>query len=71
MIIILKEFNNGLFDCIEADSDSNKKLKEKSTGFIYNNPVIIPKDRLNDFEETEIEKDKAPEEQKEIKQEEE
>lgn len=57
MIEIKREFNNGLFDCCEI-YDLNFKILEKSNNFLWNtnedNPICIPKSRIEDYEESNI-----------------
>lgn len=52
MLITIKEFNNGIEDCLIIDSNNNKKVLEKTNGVLYNNEVCIVKRRLNDYEES-------------------
>lgn len=55
MINIKKEFNNGLFDCLEIYSDTYKIL-EKTNNHLWNatyeNPITIAKHRISDYIES-------------------
>ena len=65
MYLIKREFNNGVFDCLEIYHDTNKIL-ETTNNILWNateeNPICIAKSRMNDYvvsdvlldEETEI-----------------
>lgn len=52
MYNIKREFNNGLFDCLEIYHDTNKIL-EKTNNVLWNatevNPICIAKSRANDY----------------------
>lgn len=70
MYLIKREFNNGVFDCLEIYHDTNKIL-ETTNNTLWNateeNPICIAKSRMNDYilsdeildeEETEIVEEK-------------
>ena len=57
MIVIKKEFNNGIEDCVVIDSDNNKKILETTNGIEWNNEIFIVKRRLGDYIESENDKD--------------
>lgn len=52
MIQIKREFNNGVFDCLEI-YDNDFKILETTNNQLWNtneeNPITIKKDRLNDY----------------------
>lgn len=52
MYKIKREFNNGLFDCLEIYHDTNNIL-EKTNKVLWNateeNPICIAKSRANDY----------------------
>lgn len=52
MIQIKREFNNGVFDCLEI-YDNEFKILETTNNQLWNtneeNPVTIKKDRYNDY----------------------
>lgn len=52
MIQIKREFNNGVFDCLEI-YDNDFKILETTNNQLWNtneeNPVTIKKDRYNDY----------------------
>lgn len=47
-----REFNNGIFECLEIYHDTNKIL-EKTNNVLWNateeNPICISKSRANDY----------------------
>jgi len=52
MIQIKREFNNGVFDCLEIYDNEFKILETTNNQFWNtdeNHPIIIKKDRLNDY----------------------
>ena len=57
MIVIKKEFNNGIEDCVLIDSDNNKKILETTNGIEWNNEIFIVKRRLGDYVESENDKE--------------
>ena len=57
MIVIKKEFNNGIEDCVLIDSDNNKKILETTNGIEWNNEIFIVKRRLSDYVESENDKE--------------
>lgn len=52
MYIIKREFNNGIFDCLEIYHDTHKIL-ETTNDILWNateeNPICIAKSRANDY----------------------
>lgn len=52
MIQIKREFNNGVFDCLEI-YDNDFKILETTNNQLWNtneeNPITIKKDRYNDY----------------------
>lgn len=52
MYLIKREFNNGIFDCLEIYHDTNKIL-ETTNNILWNateeNPICIAKSRMNDY----------------------
>ena len=52
MCLIKREFNNGVFDCLEIYHDTNKIL-ETTNGVLWNatekEPICIAKSRANDY----------------------
>lgn len=52
MIIIKKEFNNGIEDCLIIDTDNNKKILETTNGIEWNDEICIVKRRFNDYVES-------------------
>lgn len=52
MIQIKREFNNGLFDCLEI-YDNDFKILETTNNQLWNtneeNPITIKKDRYDDY----------------------
>ena len=52
MYLIKREFNNGLFDCLEIYHDTYKIL-ETTNNTLWNateeNPICIAKSRMNDY----------------------
>lgn len=52
MYLIKREFNNGVFDCLEIYHDTNKIL-ETTNGILWNatekEPICIAKSRANDY----------------------
>ena len=57
MIVIKKEFNNGIEDCLIIDTDNNKKILETTNGVEWNSEICIVKRRLNDYIESVNDKD--------------
>lgn len=57
MIYIVKEFNNGIEDCLVIDSSSNKKILELTNSVLWNGEISIVKRRLNDYVESIIDKE--------------
>lgn len=57
MIYIVKEFNNGIEDCLVIDSSSNKKILELTNNALWNGEIAIVKRRLNDYVESIIDKE--------------
>ena len=55
MIQIKREFNNGLFDCLEI-YDNDFKILEKTNRFLWNtnerHTIVVTKSRLTDYEES-------------------
>ena len=55
MIQIKREFNNGIFDCLEI-YDNEFKILEKTNGFLWNTNerhiIVVVKSRLTDYEES-------------------
>ena len=52
MIQIKREFNNGVFDCLEIYDNEFKILETTNNQFWNtdeNHPIVIKKDRLNDY----------------------
>lgn len=52
MIQIKREFNNGVFDCLEIYDNEFKILETTNNQFWNtdeNHPITIKKDRLNDY----------------------
>lgn len=54
MIITIREFNNGLFDCVELKSDKNCYLLDKSNEFEYET-AVVPVFRIDEIVETDHE----------------
>ena len=57
MINTKKEFNNGLFDCLEIYSDKYKILETTKTKKIlwnatFDNPIVVAKHRLDEYVES-------------------
>lgn len=52
MIIIKREFNNGIEDCLIIDTDDNKKILETTNGIEWNDEICIVKRRFNDYVES-------------------
>lgn len=52
MYMIKREFNNGIFDCLEIYHTTNK-IKETTNDIFWNateeNPICIAKSRANDY----------------------
>lgn len=52
MYLIKREFNNGVFDCLEIYHDTNKIL-ETTNGILWNatgkEPICIAKSRAEDY----------------------
>ena len=57
MIIIKKEFNNGIQDCLIIDTDNGKKILETTDGTEWNDEICIVKSRLSDYVESENDKE--------------
>lgn len=57
MIYIVKEFNNGIEDCLVIDSSSNKKILELTNSVLWNGEISIVKRRLNDYVESIIDRE--------------
>lgn len=57
MIYIVKEFNNGIEDCLVIDSSSNKKILELTNNTLWNSEISIVKRRLNDYVESIVDKE--------------
>lgn len=57
MIYIVKEFNNGIEDCLVIDSSSNKKILELTNSVLWNGEISIVKRRLNDYVESIVDKE--------------
>lgn len=61
MIYIVKEFNNGIEDCLIIDSNSNKKILELTNNTLWNSEISIVKRRLNDYVESTVDKEQEEE----------
>ena len=52
MIVVLEEFNNGVEDCLSI-YDTEYKILESTYNRLWNtnemNPIIVTKNRLNDY----------------------
>lgn len=51
-ILIKKEFNNGLFQCLEIYHETNKILEttnEQLWNATFDNPICIAKSRFDDY----------------------
>ena len=57
MIYIVKEFNNGIEDCLVINSSSNKKILELTNSVLWNGEISIVKRRLNDYVESIVDKE--------------
>ena len=57
MIYIVKEFNNGIEDCLVIDSSSNKKILELTNSVLWNGEISIVKRKLNDYVESIVDKE--------------
>lgn len=57
MIYIVKEFNNGIEDCLVIDSSSNKKILELTNSVLWNGEISIVKRRLNDYVESIVDRE--------------
>ena len=57
MIYIVKEFNNGIEDCLVIDSSSNKKILELTNSVLWNGEISIVKRRLDDYVESIVDKE--------------
>lgn len=57
MIYIVKEFNNGIEDCLVIDSSNNKKILELPNNVLWNSEISIVKRRLNDYVESIVDKE--------------
>ena len=57
MIYIVKEFNNGIEDCLVINSSSNKKILELTNNTLWNSEISIVKRRLNDYVESIIDRE--------------
>ena len=57
MIVVKREFNNGVFDCQEI-YDNEHKILETTNAKLWNAteecPIVIPKARRNDYVESQI-----------------
>lgn len=57
MIYIVKEFNNGIEDCLVINSSSNKKILELTNSVLWNGEISIVKRRLNDYVESIVDRE--------------
>lgn len=57
MINTKKEFNNGIFDCVEIYSDTYKILETTNNHLwnaTYDNPIVVAKHRLDEYVESNV-----------------
>lgn len=61
MITIVEKTHNGIEDCLVIDTDNNKKIFETTNGALWNCPIHIVERRLDDYVESDVEKDPVEE----------
>ena len=73
MIEIKETFNNGIEECYILTSNANKKIIEKTNNVEYNDDICIVARRLNDYKESENDREveEIPDEEKKLLEEQE
>jgi hypothetical protein len=61
MINIIEKTHNGIERCLVIDTDDNKKILETTNGKLWNSPIYIVARRLDEYVESDVEKDHVEE----------